>query len=119
MLKRSEWALSGASREVIIERTRTAYGNRTFKSPEPGALTYMLSKGGYLGDAAAGPWLPHLMFFVPHGQTAAWGTCAEGSPIICRDGSEIESALLLIPVRQWSDGSPAPLPAAQHAQMRK
>jgi hypothetical protein len=112
-IKRTEWALAGASRQEIIERTRTAYANHTFKSPEPGALTYMLSKGGYLSDAAAGPWLPHLMFFVPHGQAAAWGACQEDSPIICHDGGEIQSAVLIIPVRAWSDGSPAPPPAAR------
>ncbi len=72
----------------LIERTRAAFANHTFKSPEPGALTYMLSKSGYLSDDAAGPWLPHLMFFVPHGQAAAWGAGAEGSPIIGQDGSE-------------------------------
>jgi hypothetical protein len=36
----------------------------------------MLSKQGYLSDDAAGPWLAHVMFFVPHGQVAAWGAPA-------------------------------------------
>ena len=40
--------------------------------------------------------------------------CAEGSPIICHDGGELQSSLLLIPVRAWSDGSPAPPPLAKH-----
>ena len=119
LLKRTEWALAGASRQDMIERTRAAYADHTFKTPEPGALTYMLSKGGYLSDQAAGPWLPHLMFFLPHGQTAAWGACEEASPIICHDGGEIQSTLLLIPVRAWSDGSPAPPPASQSAQVKK
>lgn len=119
MLKRTEWVLSGVTRQGIVERTRAAYADRTFQRPEPGALTYMLSKGGYLGDEAAGPWLPHMMFFLPHGQTAAWGACAEGSPMICHEGSEVESSVLMIPVRAWSDGSPAPPVAVQHAQMKK
>jgi hypothetical protein len=119
LLKRTEWVLSGASRQEIIERTRSAYANQTFKGPAPGALTYMLSKGGYLSDQAAGPWLPHMMFFVPHGQVPAWGACAEGSPIICHDGGELQSSLLLIPVRAWSDGSPALPQAAKHAQTKK
>ena len=116
---RTEWVLSGVSRQEIIDRTRSAYADHTFKIPEPGAMTYMLSKGGYLSDEAAGPWLPHLMIFLPHGQTPAWGACAEGSPIICHEGSEIETTLLLIPVRAWSDGSPAPPVAVQHAQTKK
>jgi hypothetical protein len=118
LLKRTEWVLSGSTRQEMIERTRSAYANNTFKSPEPGALTYMLSKNGYLSDQAAGPWLPHMMFFVPRGQTAAWDACAEGSPIICHDGGELQSSLLLIPVRAWSDGSPAPPPLAKHTQTK-
>jgi hypothetical protein len=39
---RTEWVLAGVGRQEIIERTRSAYANHTFKSPEPGALTYML-----------------------------------------------------------------------------
>ena len=74
----------------------------------------MLSKNGYLSDDVAGPWLPHVMVFVPHGQAAAWAAGLEGSPVIGRDGSKIESTVLFIPVRQWSDGSPAPSPPEQH-----
>lgn len=111
-IKRTEWALSGASRQELIERTRSAFANHTFKSPEPGALSYMLSKGGYVSDDAAGPWLPHMMFYVPHGQAAVWGAGAKGSPIIGDDGSDIESTVLLIPVLHWSDGSPAQVPDA-------
>ena len=112
-LKRAEWVMAGASKQEMIDRTRSAYANHTFKTPEPGAFTYMLSKG--FTDAAGSHWLPHLMFFVPHDQEAAWGACTDDSPIICHHGSEIETALLLIPVRRWSDGSPGPAPVVQHA----
>jgi len=71
----------------------------------------MLSKEGYLSDESAGPWLPHVMFFVPHGQSAAWGAGFEGSPILGADGSPLEPTVLFIPVRRWSDGSAAPAPA--------
>lgn len=104
-LKRTEWVLSGASRQDLIERTRSGFANHTFTSPETGALSYMLSKGGYVSDDAAGPWLPHMMFYVPRGEAAVWGAGAEGSPIIRHDGSDIESTILLIPLRRWSDGS--------------
>jgi hypothetical protein len=109
-LKRTEWVLAGASKQEMIERARSAYADHTFKNPASGALSYMLSNRGYVSDEAAGPWLPHLMFFVAHGQATVWGAGAEGSPIIGRDGSEIESTVLLVPVRRWSDGSPAPRP---------
>ena len=111
-LKRTEWVLSGASRQQLIERTRSAFANHAFTSPETGALSYMLSKDGYVSDAA-GPWLPHMMFYVPHGQAAVWGADANGSPIIGHDDSDIESTVLVIPVRRWSDGSPAQPPEAR------
>lgn len=109
-LKRTEWALAGASRQDIIQRTRSSHAAHTLAIPEPGALSYMLSKHAYITDKAAGPWLPHLMLFVPHGQGAAWGAGADGSPIMRSEGSEIESTILMIPVRRWSDGSAAPAP---------
>ncbi|HVX41720.1 MAG TPA: hypothetical protein VHB25_19320 [Gemmatimonadaceae bacterium] len=112
-LARTHWVLAGAGRQEIIARTRAAFANHTFRNPEPGALSYMLSRGGYLNDDAAGPWLPHLMFFVPHGDTAGWGAGSAGSPIIRADGSDIESTVLLVPVLQWSDGSPAQPPAME------
>jgi hypothetical protein len=117
-LKRTEWVLAGATREQMIVRTRAAVADHAFRSPEPGAFSFMLSKNGYLGDQAGGPWLPHVMFFVPHGQAAAWGAGVEGSPILGQDGGEIESTVLFIPVRSWSDGSPAPAPTAQHSHTK-
>jgi len=104
-LKRTEWVLSGASKQELIERTRSGFADHTFTGPEVGALSYMLSKSGYVSDDAAGPWLPHLMFYVPRGQAEVWGAAEAGSPIIRHDGSDIEASILLIPVRRWSDGS--------------
>jgi uncharacterized protein YndB with AHSA1/START domain len=112
-LKRTAWILAGADKPTLISRTRAAFASHTFKAPEAGALSYMLSKNGYLGDDAGGPWLPHLMIFVAHGGASAWGAGAEGSPIIGSEGSDIEATVLLIPVRRWSDGTPAPAPVAQ------
>jgi hypothetical protein len=112
-LKRTQWVLAGAGKEQLIAATRSAFADRSFRTPELGAVSFMLSKEGYLNDEAAGPWLPHVMLFVPHGQTAAWGAGAEGSPVLGSDNSEIESTVLFIPVRRWSDGSPAPPPSAE------
>jgi len=113
-LKRTEWALAGATRAQMIERTRAAVASHAFPTPEAGALSFMLSKNGYLGDAAAGPWLPHVMFFLPHGQAGDWGANKEGSPIVGQDASALESTVLFVPVRAWSDGSPAPPPPGKH-----
>jgi len=113
-LMRTEWVLAGASMQEMKAKTRSAIASHEFKSPEPGALSFMLSKNGYVSDDAAGPWFPHVMFFVPHGQAAAWGAGLEGSPILGKESSDIESTVLFVPVRRWSDGSPAQPPAAQH-----
>ena len=113
-LARAEWVAAGATRDQVVERTRAAFAAHRFVAPEPGALTFMLSKLGYLSDQTAGPWLPHMMFFVPRGQAASWGASRDGSPVIGADGIPEDVTILLVPVRQWSDGTPAPLPDAPH-----
>ena len=115
ILKRTEWVLAGDTKAQMIEKTKAAIASHEFKAPEPGAFSFMLSKEGYVSDDAGGPWLPHVMFFLPHGQAAVWGADAEGSPIIGKDSSAIETTVLFVPVRSWSDGSPAPPPAQKHA----
>lgn len=110
-VQRSAWALAGMSKAQMIEKSRAAFASGRFTAPEPGSLSFMLSKRGYLSDDPGGPWLPHVMFFVPHGETAAWGAGLEASPILGADSAPFEPTVLLIPVRRWSDGSPAPAPA--------
>ena len=115
-LKRAEWVTAGLDKAKLIEKTRLAFARNEFVAPEPGAFSFMLSKQGYVSDRAQGPWLPHLMFFVPHGQAANWGAGLEDSPVRGGEaGSTIEPSVLFVPVRSWSDGSPAPPPpAASH-----
>jgi hypothetical protein len=114
VLKRTEWVLAGATRPQIVEKSRAAVASHEFKDPEAGAISFMLSKSGYLSDAAAGPWRPHVMFFLPHGQAGDWAASREGSPVIGQDGGAVESTVLFIPVPSWSDGSPAPAPPRKH-----
>jgi len=112
--QRTEWVLAGLSKEQIIEKTRAAFADHTFKSPEPGAFSFMLSKNGYLHDEAGGPWYPHVMLFVPHGQAAVWAAGLDGSPVLGQEGSDLESTVLFIPVPRWSDGTLAPIPGQPH-----
>lgn len=109
-----EWVLAGATKRELIERTRAAIASNSFKNPEAGAISFMLSKEGYLGDVAGGPWLPHVMIFLPHGAAVSWGASKEGSPIIGQYAGAMESTVLFIPVRSWSDGTPAPAPSKKH-----
>jgi hypothetical protein len=111
LITRSQWVMAGATKQQIMEKTKIDVANHTFKPPEPGAFSFMLSKEGYVNDATGGPWLPHVMFFVQRGQTGTWGAGLKGSPIMGEDNSAIESTVMMIPVRRWSDGSPAPTPA--------
>jgi len=113
-LQRTEWVLAGATRQQVIARTTAAVASHSFKPLEAGAFSFMLSKDGYVNDATAGPWLPHVMFFIPHGQADNWGANKQGSPILGQDGSAMESTVLFVPVRSWSDGSPAPPSPKKH-----
>ena len=113
-LKRTEWVLTGATKEQIIERTKAAVASHSFKPLEAGAFSFMLSKHGYVSDVVAGPWLPHVMFFIPHGQADNWGANKQGSPILGQEGSALETTVLFVPVRNWSDGSPAPSSPKKH-----
>lgn len=104
-LKRTEWALAGSSREQLIAKARAAFASREFGPPDAGSFSFMLSPRGYLGDAAGGPWRPHVMFFVQSGQAASWAAGLEGSPVVGTDGGPFEPTVLFIPVRRWSDGT--------------
>ena len=108
-LQRTQWVLAGLGKAEITARTRAAVAAHRIVPPAPGAFSFMLSKQGNLGDPAnGGPWLPHVMFFIPHGQAAAWGAGLEASPVIGSESRAFEPTVLYIPVRRWSDGSPAP-----------
>jgi hypothetical protein len=115
-LKRTEWVLTGATRQQLTDKARAAFASKQFGSPDAGSFSFMLSKQGYLSDDAAGPWLPHVMFFVQRGQAASWGAGLEGSPIIGADGGQFEPTVLFIPVPRWSDGSAAPMSGEPHVK---
>jgi hypothetical protein len=77
-------------------------------APEPGSMTFMMSKGGYLGDDAHGPWRPHIMFYMPPIPTTDWGANLSGTRIYATPaGPGDPYAIFYIPVAAWSDGSPA------------
>jgi hypothetical protein len=113
-LRRTEWVLAGADKAQVVEKARAEFASGRFTTPEAGSFSFMLSNEGYLGDEAGGPWYPHVMFFVPHGQAATWAAGFKGSPVLGADGSPFEPTVLYIPVRRWSDGSPAVPPGTEH-----
>jgi hypothetical protein len=113
-IKKTELVIAGRTKAQMFEAVGAAIDKKELPPPEPGAMSYMLSKQGYLGDKAGGPWLPHLMFFTPETDSKAWGADLPGSPIITFQNPEEHLTVFLIPVRRWSDGTtPAP-PQAAH-----
>jgi hypothetical protein len=106
-LKRTEWVLAGLPKATVLENVKSAVASKTFADPDAASMCYMLSSKGYLSDEG-GHWLPHLMFFFPHSDTALWGGNLPGSPIIASQGKAESHTVFLIPVSKWSDGSAAP-----------
>jgi hypothetical protein len=107
-LRRTQLALSGRSREQMLDEFRSALARGELPSPEPGAMSFMMSKDGNLGDTT-GHWHSHLMFHVPKAAAASWGANLPGSPVVLdvREVPEPESTFL-VPLSHWSDGTEAP-----------
>ena len=103
-IKKTELVLAGRSKAQMFEAITAAVAKKELPALEAGAMCYMLSKQGYLSDRD-GHWHPHLMFFVPQTDAAAWGADLSGSPIFSFDGSVEHMTTFLVPVRRWSDGT--------------
>ncbi len=104
-LERTQWVLAGISKSGMLDRTRAALNGNTFVAPEPGAMSFMMSKQGNLSDAD-GHWHPHLMLFAAHTDAAAWGANLRGSPIVAAQSDPEPITTFFIPVTKWSDGTP-------------
>lgn len=105
-LKRTEWVLAGVSKTEMVDRTKAAIAAKQIKEPEPGAMCYMMSKRGYLGDDVGGHWHPHLMFFLARTSPSTWGANSKGSPLLASTGALEPVTVFLLPVSSWSDGTP-------------
>jgi hypothetical protein len=105
---RTELALAGLSKPQMLDRIKTAVAKNELPTPEPGAMSYMMSREQYLSDAV-GHWFPHLMFHIPRTDGASWGANLDGSPVVMdpREVPEPET-IFFVPVSTWSDGTPAP-----------
>jgi len=111
-LERTKWVLAGVSKTVMLDRTKSAIAAKASSAPEPGAMSFMLSKHGYLGDDV-GHWHPHLMFYVSRTDTASWGADLDGSPVFAAQGNPEPITTFMVPVSKWSDGTPAVMEAHQ------
>ena len=106
-IKKTELVLAGRSKAQMFERIKIAFDKKELPPLESGAMCYMMSKQSYLSDHD-GHWHPHLMFFVPLTDSAAWGANLPGSPILGSEATEDGLTVFLVPVAKWSDGTPDP-----------
>jgi hypothetical protein len=105
--KRTELVLAGSSKTELVARMKEAVDAKALPALEPGAMAYMLSKEGYLGDTV-GHWHPHLMFYGPRSDGADWGADLPGSPVILNpqfQGAPEPLATFIVRVPSWSDGT--------------
>jgi hypothetical protein len=107
-LERTRWALAGLSIPQMIERTKAELAAKTYVLPEPGAMSFMMSKEQKLG-AQGTHWHPHLMFFVATASDADMGANLPGSPVLHPFATAPDAyGTFLVPVGMWSDGTPGP-----------
>jgi hypothetical protein len=106
---RTKLVLAGLSKAQMKESIKGAVAKRELRIPQPGAMSYMMAKDGYLGDSV-GHWHPHLMFHIPKTDGASWGANLPGSPVLLDDDHldiPEPQTVFLVPVGRWSDGTPA------------
>jgi hypothetical protein len=115
-LERTRWVMAGASLAQIRARTRAAMAAGRIRPPEIGGMNFMMSKDGYLGDDAGGPWHPHVMFFTPPIPTAAWGANLPGTRVYGTDAAAGDPyTTFYVPLAAWSDGTPDAATGGHHA----
>ncbi|HWG87406.1 MAG TPA: hypothetical protein VN679_06455 [Candidatus Acidoferrales bacterium] len=108
--KRTEMALAGRTKAEIIEGNRAAFEKGELPPLEPGAMSYMMSKGAYLTDRGDHN-LAHLMFYAPPLEGKAWGADLPKSPVMLNPQFKGVQPIdvFVVSVGSWSDGTPAPV----------
>lgn len=116
--KRTEMQLAGHSKVEVIEAIRAALDKKELPPLEPGGVCYMMSKSSYLTDQGDHNG-PHLMFYEPVKDDAAWGANMPNSPVVsvnywylsAQAYPQLKSfppiRVFAVVVDKWSDGTPA------------
>jgi hypothetical protein len=107
-LERTRWVLAGVPKAEIEKRVTASIAAGRYVAPATGAMSFMMAKGGYLGDDAGGPWHPHLMFFqsTAVGGPESWGANLPGAQLMASVDPVEPVVTFYIPVARWSDGAP-------------
>ena len=110
-IRRTALVLSGVHDKAALDAAIKAdMQKHALPALEAGAVTFMMSKRQYLNDDAHA-WMPHLMFYFPRSEGAAWGADVDGSPTMLNpqfQRSAEQISVLMVPAPTWSDGTPAP-----------
>ena len=109
VLAQIDMALAGATPGEMKARMKKAYADKRFPMPAAGAMTYMLSPKQRLSDADP-HWMPHLMFYYDRSlKGSTFGAGGMTAPIVDATGGDpnYPMQVIYIPVRTWSDGTPA------------
>jgi len=113
---RTKLALAGLSKDEIHDRLKQAYAKKELPPPEPGAMSFMMAKQGYLTDkkltADGAHTMAHLMFYTPLINNADWGANLPDSPVYLNpvfNGAPEPMKVFVVLTGAWSDGTPAPL----------
>ena len=108
--KRTEMALAGRTQAEIIAGNKTAFARGELPALEPGAMSYMMSKGAYLTDHGDHN-LAHLMFYAPPLEAPVWGADLPKSPVMLNPQFKGTQPIdvFVVSVGRWSDGTPAPV----------
>ena len=116
--KRAELILAGHSKSEVVAAIKAAMDKKEFPPLEQGAVCYMMSRSSYLTDSG-GHNVPHVMFYQPARDDAAWGANVANSPTMSvnywyfsaeaypqlRSFPPLAVYLLMVP--NWSDGTSA------------
>jgi hypothetical protein len=115
--KRTEWALAGMTSQQMAGAAEKAVKAKAFPPVEPGAMAYMLSKDQYLSAAEPHNLVPHVMFYFPLAEEKTWGAGAPDSIVYVNPDLQYPEgiAVVIVPVRRWSDGTSSMPEGAEHA----
>ena len=117
--KRTELLLAGHSKVEVIAAIKAAFDKKELPALEPGGVAYMMSKSSYLTDNGHHNG-PHLMFYQPVKDDAAWGANMPNSPVLSVNYWDLSAqaypqlksfpplAVFAVILDKWSDGTPAP-----------
>jgi hypothetical protein len=108
-VKKTELAIAGRSKTQIEDAIVDAIAKGELPTPEPGSLSYRMSKQGYLNASIKGPWLPHVMVFVPEIDPKILGSdLGDDVPLGAHEEKIGLYTTIEVPVSNWSDGTPSP-----------